>query len=114
MPDRNRNTEDQEGLRSRGPRARNTGFPVAPAFGVVALIGLAYVGTQAIKEGDINVLLPLDFFKLIFASIIGYLVFSEIPSLFTWIGGTMIFASATFIAYRESKNSRTVFAQTAT
>ncbi len=83
------------------------------AIGVLST-GSQLVGTQAIKEGDINVLLPLDFFKLIFASIIGFIFFSEIPSIFTWIGGTMIFASATYIAYRESKASRTVVAQTAT
>lgn len=74
------------------------------AIGVLSTCSLL-IGTQALKEGDMNVLLPLDFFKLIWASIIGYVFFSEIPSIFTWIGGFMIFASATYIAYRESKVS---------
>ena len=49
MPTRRRNEEDQEERRPRGSRSRNTGFPVGPALGVVALIALAYFGTQAIS-----------------------------------------------------------------
>ena len=47
--------------------------------------------------------MPIDFFRLIWATLIGYLAFTEVPDLFTWIGGTMIFASATYIAFREKK-----------
>ena len=83
------------------------------AIGVLST-GSQLIGTQAIKEGDINVLLPLDFFKLIWSSIIGFVFFSEIPSVFTWMGGTMIFASATYIAYRESKFGRPAIAQPVT
>jgi drug/metabolite transporter (DMT)-like permease len=38
----------------------------------------------------------------LWASVIGYLAFGEIPDLWTWIGGTIIFASTTYIAYREA------------
>jgi len=48
MPTRNKTPEDQEEPRSRASRNRNTGFPLGPLLGVVALIGLAYFGTQAI------------------------------------------------------------------
>ena len=76
--------------------------------------GSQLIGTQALKEGDMNVLLPLDFFKLIWSSIISYVFFSEIPGIYTWIGGTMIFAGATYIAFRESKFGRPTAIQTAT
>jgi drug/metabolite transporter (DMT)-like permease len=76
--------------------------------------GSQLIGTQALKEGDMNVLLPLDFFKLIWSSIIGYAFFSEIPSIYTWLGGTMIFASVTYIACRESKFSKAKTAQPTT
>ena len=52
MPARKRNTEQEEGSPRRGSRARNTGFPVAPAFGVVALIALAVLGSQAINQPE--------------------------------------------------------------
>ncbi len=83
------------------------------ALGVLST-GAQLIGSQAIKEGDMNVLLPLDFFKLIWSSIIGFVFFSEIPSIFTWAGGAMIFASATYIAYRESKLGRQAAGQPAT
>ena len=47
--------------------------------------------------------MPIDFFRLIWAAGIGYAAFGEIPDAFTWIGGTMIFAAATYIAFREKK-----------
>lgn len=58
---------------------------------------------QALKNADSSALLPLDFVRLIWASAIGYLVFLEIPDGWTWAGGTIIFASASFIAWREAK-----------
>ncbi len=78
-------------------------------LGAIGLIttaaGLAF--TQAIKESEINVVMPLDFFRLIWIAAIGFVVYGEVPTIFTWIGGTMIFASATYIAYRESVLART-------
>ena len=61
---------------------------------------------QALKEAETNVVMPVDFVRLIWVSIIGYFAFGEVPDLFTWIGGAMIFASALYIAYRESVRRR--------
>ena len=59
--------------------------------------------TQALKYADSSALLPLDFIRLVWASVIGYLVFMEIPDGWTWLGGIIIFASASFIAWREAQ-----------
>ncbi|MGY8960075.1 MAG: DMT family transporter [Alphaproteobacteria bacterium] len=59
--------------------------------------------SQALRETETNVVMPIDFFKLIWAAAIGVIIFGEIPDLYTWIGGAMIFSSATYIAFRESK-----------
>ncbi len=56
---------------------------------------------QALKEAETNVVMPVDFVRLIWVSIIGFYAFGEVPDLFTWIGGAMIFSSALYIAYRE-------------
>ncbi len=56
---------------------------------------------QAFREADVTAVLPLDFLKLIWAAAIGYALFAEVPSLWTWIGGAIIFASAFYIAVRE-------------
>ena len=47
---------------------------------------------------------PKSFLSLVFASIIGYFVFSEIPDLFTWLGANLpavIFIGVLIISYRE-------------
>jgi drug/metabolite transporter (DMT)-like permease len=81
-------------------------WPTLQQLGVLIAIGvLGSLGqllmTQALKEGDASVVMPFDFFKLIWATLLGYLIFAEVPDLFTWIGGAMIFGSAVYIARRE-------------
>ncbi len=72
------------------------------AIGILASLANLTVA-QAFKEADLTAVLPLDFTKLIWASMIGYLVFAEVPSPWTWLGGTMIFSAATYIAFRERR-----------
>jgi drug/metabolite transporter (DMT)-like permease len=74
------------------------------------LVAIGALGTfghlamaQAFKEAEATAVLPFDFTRLIWASVIGYLAFAEIPDLFTWIGGIVIFSSSTYIAVREAK-----------
>ncbi|MEQ8193120.1 MAG: DMT family transporter [Rhodospirillales bacterium] len=59
--------------------------------------------TQAIKEADLSLVMPLDFTRLVWVSILGYFFFGEVPDIWTWLGGIVIFASATYIAYRERR-----------
>jgi drug/metabolite transporter (DMT)-like permease len=54
----------------------------------------------ALKNADTSVVMPFDFLRLIWVALIGYFAFAEIPDLFTWLGGGMIFASAAYIANR--------------
>ena len=75
---------------------------------VMAIMGmLGTVGQwlliEALKEGDTNVVMPFDFLKMIWAVLLGFLFFNELPDIFTWIGSSIIFLSAIYIAWRESK-----------
>ena len=56
---------------------------------------------QALKEAETQVVMPVDFLKLIWAVMLGYLLFEQTPNAFIWLGGVMIFASTTYIAWRE-------------
>jgi drug/metabolite transporter (DMT)-like permease len=58
---------------------------------------------KAFSLADTSVVLPFDFLKLVWASLVGFLLFAEIPDLWTWVGGTIIFASSVYIAYRERR-----------
>jgi drug/metabolite transporter (DMT)-like permease len=57
--------------------------------------------TESLRQADTAVVMPIDFFKLVWVTVIAYLAFAEQPDLFTWIGGAIIFGSAIYIAYRE-------------
>jgi drug/metabolite transporter (DMT)-like permease len=57
---------------------------------------------QAFKMSDTTFVMPLQFTKLIWASLIGLFIFSEQPDIWTWIGGVVIFISVVYITYREA------------
>ena len=84
---------------------------ITPSFEQVCIMAvMGTLGTvgqwlliEALKEGDTNVVMPFDFLKMIWAVLLGFLFFNELPDLFTWLGSAIIFSSAIFIAWRESK-----------
>ena len=59
-------------------------------------LGLAY------KYADLSVTQPIWFSGLIFGSAFGYFLFKEIPDLWTWIGGIVVFSSVLIITYNET------------
>ena len=74
-------------------------------LGVFGSIGhLAFA--QAFKVADMSAVLPLDFLRLVWASALGYLLFAEVPTSWSWAGGAMIFSAASYIAFREAQLGR--------
>jgi len=57
---------------------------------------------QAFKLSDTTFVMPLQFTKLIWASLIGLFIFTEQPDIWTWVGGVIIFISVVYITYREA------------
>ena len=57
---------------------------------------------QAFKMSDTTFVMPLQFTKLIWASLIGLFLFAEQPDIWTWVGGVIIFISVVYITYREA------------
>ena len=81
----------------------------------VWLVAIAVLGTiaqialsQALKETEPTAVLPFDFLKLVWATLLGMWVFGELPAVITWIGALVVFASGFFIAYREHQERRRV------
>ena len=85
------------------------------ALATLGIIGTAaqLLMTQALREGDTGVVMPVDFCRLIWTSLFGYWFFAEVPSVFTGLGGVMIFGSASYIAWRESRLRRAAAAASA-
>lgn len=64
--------------------------------------------TQAFRVADTTTVLPFDFAKLLWAALLGYLVFAEVPAVWTWIGGALIFASGFYVVLQERREQRSV------
>ena len=69
------------------------------AFSVLAQL----LFVQGIRQAEVTALTPVGFVRLIWAALIGFLVFAEVPDAWTWLGGITIFASVTYIAWRERR-----------
>jgi drug/metabolite transporter (DMT)-like permease len=58
---------------------------------------------QAFRIAEVTVVMPLDFTKLIWGTLFGYLLFGELIDGWTWLGAVVIFSSVVYIALRERK-----------
>lgn len=62
--------------------------------------------TWAIKLTDIGVIEPISFTRLVWAALIGFLFFGDIPNGFTLLGGAVVVASVVYIARRERAETK--------
>ena len=75
-------------------------------FCAVALAGFItqICMAQSLKLSETTFVMPMQFTKLIWLSIVGYLFFMEKPDIWTWVGALIIFSSVLYITYREAIN----------
>ncbi len=62
--------------------------------------------TKALAAAPISVTQPVTFLQLVWASLLGILVFDEAVDPFVILGGTIIVGAATFISHREAQLNR--------
>jgi drug/metabolite transporter (DMT)-like permease len=73
--------------------------------GVFATLNQRFL-SRAFATTDATAVLPFDFARLPFAAIIGFLVFAELPDIWVWVGGAVIFASSVYTAHHEAHEAR--------
>ena len=59
--------------------------------------------TRAYSLADITSLQPFQFIKLPMIAFLAWVIFSELPLYWTWLGGVIIFSSTVYITRREAK-----------
>ena len=81
-------------------------------LGWVYLFGVAGAGTmahflltRAYGLVDITSLQPLEFTKLPIAVLLAWMVFGELPTIWVWVGGAVIFGATAYITRREAQTS---------
>ena len=82
--------------------------PTLSQFGL--LIAMGAIGTlgsncmiRAISAGEATVVAPVEYVRIIFAAILGFLIFSEVPDFFVGIGAVVIVGSTLYITLREAR-----------
>lgn len=63
----------------------------------------AYAFTQAFIFAPVSLVAPMDYSLLVWAVLIGYVGWGEVPDFWTLVGGAMILGGGLFIALRESQ-----------
>ena len=82
---------------------------VTPQLGdwpLLAFIGLCaacghYLIILAYERVRAATLAPFGYFEIVTATLLGFLVFGDLPDRYTWIGIAIIVASGIYISYRE-------------
>lgn len=82
-----------------------TGLLLLIAMGVLAAIG-QWVGVKALRLGEASVIGNIQYTQLVYAAILGYAMFGELPGINTLIGAGIIISSALYIMHRETMSKR--------
>lgn len=94
-----------------GPAIANWQTPDLYQITMIAGLGLSAYGSQyfiiqAYRYGETTTVTPFEYVRLIFIALAGYLVFAEIPDIWTIVGGAVICGATLFITLREAHKKR--------
>jgi drug/metabolite transporter (DMT)-like permease len=81
------------------------GWALAVGVALSATIG-QYFWVQAFKAGEMSAVAPFEYMRLPFAVFVGWLVWGEMPVVWTYVGASIVIASTLYIAHREHQLAR--------
>lgn len=95
-------------LVSIGPAILVWQWPTWDQWLLGAAIGVSGVTFQSLivegfRQGEATVLSPLDYSRLVFATLFGYLFFAEVPDMWVYIGAVVVIGSTVYISRREAR-----------
>jgi drug/metabolite transporter (DMT)-like permease len=86
-------------------------WPTLEQFGLLALVGglgtvahILYI--RAYKAADVSRVEPAMFMRVVWAALIGLVVFAEFPDIWTWVGAAIVVSGTTYIARKEPVRSQ--------
>ena len=75
-----------------------------------AIAGLALAGgiaqlalTGALRLAPVALVMPMDYSGLLWATVLGWLIFHQLPSHWTWLGAPIVIAAGLVILWREQR-----------
>ena len=83
-------------------------MPSAPEFLMLAMIGILgglshLLLTESYRYAPASLVAPFDYTAMIWAFLLGYAVFGELPSIFVFVGAMIVVACGLFVIWREHK-----------
>jgi drug/metabolite transporter (DMT)-like permease len=75
------------------------------AMGVLAAGG-QWTGVIALRLGEASVIGSIQYVQLIYAAILGFILFSEVPDRYTLLGAAIIISASLYLMYRESLSKK--------
>jgi drug/metabolite transporter (DMT)-like permease len=73
------------------------GLLLIGAMGALAQVALS----QSLIMAETGAVAPVEFLKLVFAAVLGYVLFDEIPEVWIWLGGALIVLSGFLLVHGE-------------
>jgi drug/metabolite transporter (DMT)-like permease len=72
---------------------------------LVAFLGIAGQGmiTHGLSKGEATVLVPLDYSRIVYSALLGYLLFGEMPGPWSFAGMALIVAASLYLVLTEKK-----------
>ncbi len=67
----------------------------------LAAVVALWMITSALRTGEVSAVAPFRYTRIIFALTIAFVVFGEVPDIFTWIGAGLIVGSGVYTFWRE-------------
>lgn len=78
------------------------GWVLMLGMGALSSVG-QWIGVKALRLGEASVVTNIQYMKLIYAAILGYILFLEIPDSYTLIGAAIIIGSSVYMMHRERR-----------
>jgi drug/metabolite transporter (DMT)-like permease len=86
-------------------------WPTWPEFAMLCLLGFLGISgqgliTKGLTLGDASALAPLDYSRIVYAAVIGFVLFGELPGLWSVAGMSLIVAASIYLVLSEKRRAR--------
>lgn len=75
------------------------------AMGILATVA-NWMGVKALRLGEASVVGNIQYMQLIYAAILGFYLFDEVPDIYTIVGAAFIIGSSIYILHREAMSKK--------
>jgi len=87
--------------------------PDLPELALLAVVGFLGISgqsmiTHGLGQGDATVLVPLDYSRIIYSAVLGYLLFGELPGLWSLAGMALIVSASLYLVLTERRRAERI------